>query len=164
MKKADLKKLKEDGQKAYDLTIHETMFLSHLSHPHIIKYYRHFLEGDYLYILIEFSENGDTAGFIHAHKIFKRYIPEEDLWSIFLQCMEALVYVHSQDVIHRDIKPSNLFLGNNFTIKMGDFGVSAVKAQKGLTRLYKNADYNSLRTNKNEIDEDIFVQMFLTFA
>ena len=52
----NLKEIKKRGQKAYDLTIHETMFLSHLSHPHIIKYYKHFAEGDFLYILIEFSE------------------------------------------------------------------------------------------------------------
>ena len=63
--------------------------------------------------------------------------------------MEALVYVHSKYVIHRDIKPSNLFLGNNFTIKIGDFGISAVKAQKGLTSLYKNGNYSALRDNKN---------------
>ena len=143
LKKADLKKLKEDGQKAYDLTIHETMFLSHLSHPHIIKYYRHFLEGDYLYILIEFSENGDSAGFIHAHKIFKRYIPEEDLWSIFLQCMKGLSYVHKMGVIHRDIKPANLLMDNNMNIKLGDFGVSAVKInQNNEESMYLNADYN----------------------
>ena len=104
---------------------------------------------NFIYILTEYVPNGDLKSFIKSHQRFKRHIPEDELWTIFLQCMEALVYVHSLDVIHRDIKPENLFLGNNFTIKLGDFGVSAVKAQKGLTRLYKNADYNSLRTNKN---------------
>ena len=44
LKKANLKLLKEKGKKAYDLTIHETMFLSHISHPHIIKYYKHLWE------------------------------------------------------------------------------------------------------------------------
>ena len=72
LKRANLKKLKEKGQKAYDLTIHETMFLAHISHPHIIKYYKHFVEGDYLYIIVEFVENGDIEGFIKAHKTFKK--------------------------------------------------------------------------------------------
>ena len=71
--------------------------------------------------------------------------------------MEALVYVHSQYVIHRDIKPSNLFLGNNFTIKMGDFGVSAVKYKKGSTYLYKKGDYSILRDNKNLQSNNTFV-------
>ena len=30
-------------------------------------------------------------------------------------------------VIHRDIKPANLLMDNNMTIKLGDFGVSALK-------------------------------------
>ena len=143
LKKANLKLLKERGKKAYDLTIHETMFLSHISHPHIIKYYKHFVEGDFLYILIEFAENGDIDGFIKAHKVFQKYIPEEELWSIFLQCMKGLTYVHKMGVIHRDIKPANLLMDNNMTIKLGDFGVSAVKINgNDKAAEYLNADYN----------------------
>ena len=143
LKRANLKKLKEKGQKAYDLTIHETMFLAHISHPHIIKYYKHFVEGDYLYIIVEFVENGDIEGFIKAHKTFKKYIPEEELWSIFLQSMKGLAYVHKMGIIHRDIKPANLLMDNNRTIKLGDFGVSAVKIKEGDESVqYLNANYN----------------------
>ena len=151
MKQLNLKSLRSQGDKYVEKAMNETTFLLNLSHPHIIKYYHHFnsKDNDFIYILTEYVPNGDLSDFIKAHKAFGRHIPEDELWAIFLQCMEALVYVHSQDVIHRDIKPSNLFLGNNFTIKLGDFGVSAVKSQKGLTRLYKNGDYSALRFNKN---------------
>ena len=143
LKKANLKDLKEKGQKAYDLTINETMFLSHISHPHIVKYYKHFVEGDFLYIVIEYVENGDIAGFIKAHQIFKKYIPEEELWSIFLQCMKGLAYVHKMGVIHRDIKPGNLLIDNKMNIKIGDFGISAVKIKESdESAQYLNADYN----------------------
>ena len=151
MKKMDLVNLKKAGDEYYKKAINESAFLLSLSHPHIIKYYNHFNseDGNILYIITEYVPNGDLDSFIKAHKRFDKHIPEEELWSIFLQCMEALVYVHNEYVIHRDIKPSNIFLGNNFTIKLGDFGVSTVKSQKGLTRLYKNGDYSILRRNKN---------------
>ena len=151
MKKMDLVNLKNEGEEYYKKAINESTFLLSLSHPHIIKYYNHFNseDGNLLYIITEYVPNGDLDSFIKAHKRFDKHIPEEELWSIFLQCMEALVYVHKEQVIHRDIKPSNIFLGNNFTIKLGDFGVSTVKSQKGVTRLYKNDDYSSLRRNKN---------------
>jgi serine/threonine protein kinase len=42
--------------------------------------------------------------------------------------MNALEYIHSQNVIHRDIKPANLFMTNDKTIKIGDFGVAAKMA------------------------------------
>ena len=126
MKIIDLKEL-EDNDKAYQLTLNETTFLENLSHPHILKCYKYFREGQYLYMIIEFVENGDIDCFIKAHERFKKHIKEEELWNIFLQCMEALVYVHSMGVIHRDIKPENLLMDNYMTIKLGDFGVSAVK-------------------------------------
>ena len=150
MKKMDLVRLKSEGQEFVNKALNETDFLLNLSHPHVIKYYNHFRseDNDFLYIITEYVQNGDLDMFTKSHQRFNKHIPEEELWAIFLQCMEALNYVHSEYVIHRDIKPENIFLGNNFTIKLGDFGVSAVKAEKGLTRLYKNGDYNSLRTNK----------------
>ena len=140
LKKVDLLTLKKkQGQKALDLTMNETKFLEKLSHPHIIKYYKKFIEGEYLYIIIEFVENGDLEGFMEAHKIFNKKIEEEEIWNIFLQCMEALAYVHSMGVIHRDIKPANLLLDNNMIVKLGDFGVSTVKTDKSQ---YSDATYD----------------------
>ena len=102
MKKLNIKELKMNSEKIYQLTLNETSFLKGLSHPHIIKYYKYFIEKDFLYIIIEFVENGDMDGFIEANKKFKKHFPEEVLWNIFLQCMDALSYIHSKGVIHRD--------------------------------------------------------------
>ena len=94
MKILNIKEIKkEKGEKAYQLTMNETTILEGLSHPHIIKYYKNFIEGNYLYIIIEYSANGDMKSFLDAHKMFNKHIPEEKLWNICLQCMEALYYV-----------------------------------------------------------------------
>ena len=151
MKKMNIREIREENEKAYQLTLNETAFLSELTNkskqPHIIKYYKHFVEGDYLHIVIEFIENGDMDGFIEAHKKINQHIPEEELWSIFLQCMEGLTYIHEMGVIHRDIKPANLLMDNNMTIKLGDFGVSAVKVNLE-NSLYLNANYNFVKASE----------------
>ena len=147
MKMLNIAKLKEDNEKAYELALNETSFLEGLSHPHIIKYYKNFSENGYLYIIIEFVANGDMNGFIEAHKEFNTHIQEEELWNIFLQCMGALYYVHSMGVIHRDIKPANLLIDNNMTIKLGDFGVSALK-NKDANNQYLNANYNFFKNRE----------------
>ena len=148
MKQLNIKDIREENEKAYQLTINETSFLEGLNHPHIIKYYKNFTEGDYLYIIIEFIANGDMNQYIEANKKFNKHIQEEQLWNIFLQSMEALTYVHSMGVIHRDIKPANLLMDNNMSIKLGDFGVSAVQSNKGDNQ-YLNAQYNPFKNKEN---------------
>ena len=135
IKMVDLEELKYN-EKAYRLALNESKFLTDLSHPYIIKYYNCFIKEEFLYLVVENAENGDLSDFIEAHDESKNPISEEVLWSLFLQCMEGLTYVHKMGVIHRDIKPGNILMDNNMNIKIGDFGVSAVKK------------------NKNEIDEN----------
>jgi serine/threonine protein kinase len=42
-----------------------------------------------------------------------------------LQILDAVEYMHSQLVIHRDLKPENIFVQKGFSIRIGDFGLSA---------------------------------------
>ena len=112
-----------------------------------MKYFTNFTVGDNLYLIIENAENGDLNDFIESHIKMKRYIPEDELWSIFLQCMQGLTYVHEMGVIHRDIKPGNILMDNNMTIKLGDFGTCAVKKNKedeNINVEYKNAQYEQI--------------------
>ena len=147
MKIIDLKRLKEKGKDASRLASNESKYLTMLSHPHIIKYYTNFTVKGKLYLIIENAENGDMKNFIDAHKKTGRPIPEDELWSIFLQCMQGLTYIHKMGVIHRDIKPGNILMDNNMTIKLGDFGTCAVKRSgedKDENTQYKNARYGLL--------------------
>ena len=123
MKQIDLTKVGTEKEK--QLCRQEIDLLNQLNHNNINKYYKSFLDGETLYIIMEFMDNGDISGFINAHKKFKKPVREEEVWNILLQCMNALKYIHSKKVIHRDIKPANLFMTNDKTIKIGDFGVSA---------------------------------------
>ena len=129
IKRLNLKAIKEknnDGEKAVQLTRNEASFLNGLNHPHIIKFYKKFEEGDYLYYVTEYVSNGDIKGLIEAHKEFNKHISEDLLWTIFLQSMSGLTYIHNNNVIHRDIKPENLLIDNNMIVKIADFGTSAV--------------------------------------
>jgi len=40
--------------------------------------------------------------------------------------VEALHFVHQKQMIHRDLKPSNIFLRDDSSIAVGDFGVPTV--------------------------------------
>lgn len=49
-------------------------------------------------------------------------LEEDEARYYFKQFLSALDYCHSRQVSHRDIKPENLLIGNNFDIKIADFG------------------------------------------
>ena len=113
------------GEKAIGLCENEIVTLKNLNHSLITKYYKSIKEGNCLYIIMEFMDNGDLSGLIKAHKILNKPIEEKKLWDIFIQAMKSLEYIHSNNLVHRDIKPENLFISNDGTVKLGDFGVAA---------------------------------------
>lgn len=46
------------------------------------------------------------------------------VWKSLRQILEALVYIHSRNVIHRDLKPANIFIDDEENVRLGDFGLA----------------------------------------
>ena len=120
--------------KEMELSLNEMKIIQSLNSPHIIKYYNSFNEQNKFYILMEYINNGDIKGYIQAHQSMNKPILEGELWELFYQCMSGLFYIHQNKLIHRDIKPANLFLTDDKTIKIGDFGVSAIRNLKNFNQ------------------------------
>ena len=78
----------------------EIDLLKKLHHPNIVKYSGFIKSKDYLYIILEFCENGSLQTTL---KKFGNM--NEHLTAVYtLQVLQGLVYLHKQGVIHRDIK------------------------------------------------------------
>ena len=149
MKQMDFSTLKD--KKIIKLCENETKLLSKLNHSLITKYYKSIKEGDKLYIIMEFMDNGDVGGMMKASKILEKPIEEEKLYEIFIQAMKSLAYIHSKNLIHRDIKPENLFISIDGIVKLGDFGVSATIVKKNQkSENYINRNDQNQNQNKNQ--------------
>ena len=125
MKMIDFALIQDETEK--NLSLNEIKIIKSLDSPHIIKYYNDFFVGEKYYIIMEYINNGDIKGYITAHQNMGAPIPEDELWDLFYQCMSGIICIHKNKLIHRDIKPANLFLTDDKTIKIGDFGVSATR-------------------------------------
>ena len=145
------KKIIREKTKSEDMikkSMREIEILKMLSHPHIIKYYTSFEKDEKLFLVTEYLANGDLQEIINARAQLKKPFKEEELCSIFYQCLSALNYIHELGIMHRDIKPGNIFLDSDLKIKIGDFGTAALNpkvfdAKKGTNIKYSNATYMS---------------------
>ena len=150
MKQINFSSIKD--KKIIFLCENEIKILSKIKHPLISKYYKHIKDGEFLYIIMEFMNNGDLGGLLKAHKTLEKPIPEEKIYDIFIQSMKSLAFIHSKKLIHRDIKPENLFISVDGTVKLGDFGVSAsivINNEKN-----KNLQYlDDYKKNKDKIKD-----------
>ncbi|CAL1713540.1 unnamed protein product [Somion occarium] len=102
----------------------EIDLLKNLIHPNIVKYKGFEKTREYLYIILEFCENGSL------HNICKRFgkFPEQLVAVYISQVLEGLVYLHDQGVIHRDIKGANILTNKDGCVKLADFGVASSTA------------------------------------
>lgn len=118
--------MKETKLKMQLSAVKEAKIMGTLDHPNIIRYHTSFLEGDHLYILMEYAQKGDLYKILREQRTKKKYISEKDLWEYAHQIIQGVAYLHANNIIHRDIKCLNIFLSEGKTIKLGDMGVSKI--------------------------------------
>ena len=95
---------------------------------------------EFLYIILELCEEGSLHDIIDAVDCG---ISEKDAASYFKNMLDALDYIHEQDIIHCDIKPANFLVHRNET-KLADFGMAvsgSVKEVVGGSVQYMSPEY-----------------------
>lgn len=157
MKKTNLKNLKTKNILLYNKALNESNYLINLINPNIIKYYTNFTKGDFLYNIMESETNSNLENYISANKLINKPFKEEQLWIIFLQCMQGLEYFHEKGVIHRNIRAENILMDNNKIIKIGYFGIYSLQNRNDIIQ-YKNATYRKPinLNNINNIQQENF--------
>jgi TolB-like protein len=98
----------------------ERQFLAGLEHPKIAR----LIDGGATsaglpYLVMEYVDGLNIERYCDARKLDTR-----GRISLFRQVLEALIYVHSRQVIHRDLKPSNILVNSTGDAKLLDFGTA----------------------------------------
>ncbi|WVQ83852.1 hypothetical protein IAT38_005996 [Cryptococcus sp. DSM 104549] len=93
------------------------------AHPSVISLDRIFEEGEYIYVVMEYGEEGDLFAMITDRK---RYVGDDELIrDVFLQLLDGVAWMHSLGISHRDIKPENIVCSQNGTrVRICDFGLA----------------------------------------
>ncbi len=85
----------------------------------IVNVYDHFEANKTAYIVMEYLEGIDLK---HYLKENGGKLDAEEAVEITLAVLNALIGMHSENIIHRDISPDNIFICNNGKVKLLDFG------------------------------------------
>ena len=106
--------------------LNESSILSTCDNIYVVKYYDSFFYSGTFNIITEFCPYGDLFGYIKFYKERGSKIEEKIIWIIFIQLSLGLSYLHHKKILHRDIKTKNIFIKNNLTVKIGDFGIAKI--------------------------------------
>ena len=121
------------GEKEKQNSFNEVRLLASFSHPNIIGYKEAFFDekSSTLNIVMEYADDGDLSSKIKDN--IKKHVQfdESTIWSILIQILEGLNYLHKSRIIHRDLKSANIFLTKKGIVKIGDLNVSII-AKKNL--------------------------------
>ncbi|KAI4311301.1 hypothetical protein MLD38_036206 [Melastoma candidum] len=94
-------------------------------HPNILKIHEVLATKSKICLVMELATGGELFS-----KVTRRgRLPEGNARRYFQQLVAALRFCHQNGVAHRDVKPQNLLLGNDGTLKVSDFGLSALPEQ-----------------------------------
>jgi serine/threonine protein kinase/Tfp pilus assembly protein PilF len=95
-----------------------------LSHPNIVDVHSVNVDGQRLYLLMEYLEGKSLDRLLDEE--FARGMPFSHAWPIIEDVGAALGNAHDHNVIHSDLKPANVFLTTSGRTKLLDFGIARV--------------------------------------
>ncbi|KAM6910481.1 serine/threonine-protein kinase Nek10 [Xenentodon cancila] len=129
-----------------------TIVKEQMMHPNIVKYYKTFLEGEKLYIVMELIEGVPLAEHLNSLKQKQQQLTEDRIWKVFIQMCLALRYLHKEKrIVHRDLTPNNIMIGEKDKVTITDFGLAKQKQENSkLTSVVGSILYSCPEVVKNE--------------
>jgi serine/threonine protein kinase len=104
-----------------------------LSHPNIVRVYDVGQSGNYYYFSMERLKGHNLRNRIEAYERDNRQFGIAEVTDIARQLIDALRYAHRY-IVHRDIKPENIWLAEDGTVKLMDFGIARAYSSSHMTQ------------------------------
>ena len=90
----------------------------------ISGFHEAFIDGNRLCIVMEYAPFGDLSRALRKRQAQRKLLPEDLIWSYFIQIARGLQALHSQKILHRDVKTANVLRMSGEIVKLGDLGVA----------------------------------------
>lgn len=89
--------------------------------PNIVSVQNYFKENKTAYFVMEYVDGMSLKSYLKQHG---EVIPYNQALTILQPIMEAMIQVHSMNLLHRDISPDNIYITSNGESRLLDFGAA----------------------------------------
>ncbi|XP_038150278.1 serine/threonine-protein kinase Nek3 isoform X2 [Cyprinodon tularosa] len=118
----------------------EAVLLSRMKHPNVVAFKEAFEADSLLCIVMEYCGGGDLLQRILQQKSSQFTVDNILKW--FAQMCAGAQHIHDKRVLHRDLKSKNIFLTDDGSVKLGDFGSACIlNSSKAYAHTYVGTPY-----------------------
>jgi serine/threonine-protein kinase len=135
-----------------DRFMREIKVQASLDHPNIAALHTALRLDNQLLMLMEYVEGVTIEAVLRSGRI-----PIDKAIDYAAQVLSALSYAHARGVVHRDLKPANMIITPSGVVKLMDFGIAKMAADRKLTQTGRTVGslyYMSPEQIKGAVDLD----------
>ncbi|XP_068771214.1 serine/threonine kinase-like domain-containing protein STKLD1 isoform X15 [Struthio camelus] len=135
-KKYVMKQVECIEEKQANKALKEAMDLLKLRHSSICAYKELFVTWDnkisslFLCLVMQHSGQGDLSSLIKEKRQKSEKITDVVILKFLGQMVDALFYIHKQNIIHRNLKPSNILVTDEASFMLCDFSTEALMSDE----------------------------------